>query len=192
MNAIVVLAHPNQKSLNAALAQTAVEALKINPKIQHIDFLDLYHEQFPPALVFGGKKRRRDMVSDPDFESYRQRISQAQFLIFVYPIWWGRPPAILLGFIDQVFARGFAYTFQGKLPQGLLKGKQAWCVSTMHSPTIYPPLFLRNAHKMMMKRATLGFCGIRPVHFLSFGSMEEKSSRQGKALARVRKVLSKI
>ena len=192
MNAIVILAHPNKTSLNAALAQTAVESLKNNPRIKNIDFLNLYEEQFPAALVFGKEKRRRDMATDPEFESYRQRLNQAHLLVFVYPIWWGRPPAILLGFIDQVFAQGFAYTFRGKLPLGLLKGKQAWCISTMHSPRWYPPLLLRNAHHMIMKRATLGFCGIRPVGFLSFGNMEEKGSRQKKALTRVRNTLSTI
>lgn len=42
-------------------------------------------------------------------EKYRNQITWADKIVFVYPIWWGRPPAMLMGYIDQLFAANFAY-----------------------------------------------------------------------------------
>lgn len=64
-------------------------------------------------LVFNENKRRRDMHIDPKLEKYREQIRQADKIVFVYPIWWGRPPAMLLGYIDQMFASNFAYREKG-------------------------------------------------------------------------------
>ncbi|BBP91564.1 hypothetical protein BsIDN1_51820 [Bacillus safensis] len=116
--------------------------------------IDLYQEKkFNPVLVFFNeeKKKRRDMHKDPDIRVYQDKIKWADKIVFVYPIWWGRPPAMLLGFIDRMFAANFAYRQTGGLlPEGLLKGKSAVCVSTMQGPANYPLFFfLQNAHKML-------------------------------------------
>lgn len=45
-------------------------------------------------------------------------------IVFVYPIWWGRPPAMLLGYIDQLFAANFAYRDKkGGVSRGTCKRK---------------------------------------------------------------------
>ncbi|MGA3882576.1 NAD(P)H-dependent oxidoreductase, partial [Bacillus pumilus] len=73
----------------------------------------------------------------------------------------------------RMFAANFAYRQTGgRVPEGLLKGKSAVCVSTMHGPTNYPLFFLQNAHKIFMKRALLHYVGIKPVKFFEFGMMD--------------------
>lgn len=131
MNALLVYAHPNHTSLNYAFFRAVQEGIEHNPAISGVEAIDLYAEEFDPALVFHEKKRRCDMHTDPHFEAYREKIKRADLLVFIYPIFWGRPPAMLLGFIDQNFSANFAYRHEGLLPEGLLKGKQAVCVSTM-------------------------------------------------------------
>ncbi len=103
MNALLIYAHPNHASLNYAFFEAVQEGIRHNPAITEVDVIDLYDEDFNPTLVFHEKKRRRDMHSDPDFEIYREKIKRADLLVFIYPIFWGRPPAMLLGFIDQNF-----------------------------------------------------------------------------------------
>ncbi len=101
--------------------------------------------------------------------------------MFVYPIWWGRPPAMLLGFIDRMFAANFAYRDRpGLFPEGLLAGKSAVCVSTMKGPAHYPRFWLNNAHQVLMKRALFGIVGIKRVTFFEFGNMEKKDGDQEK------------
>ena len=192
MNALLVYAHPNHASLNYSFLQAVQAGIKVNPVISKTEMIDLYEEDFEPALVFHEKKRRRDMHADPDFALYREKVNQADLLVFIYPIFWGRPPAMLLGFIDQVFAANFAYRHEGLLPEGLLKGKQAVCVSTMKGPSLYSRFYLRNAHKILMKRALFQFVGIRKVKIFEFGGMEKKDGKQKKYLNRTKAFFSEL
>jgi NAD(P)H dehydrogenase (quinone) len=173
MKILVIYTHPDHKSLCYAFLQKVIKGSNENPNVKGLQVLDLYKENFNPILVFNEHKRRRDMYRDPHLEKYREQLTWADKIVFVYPIWWGRPPAMLLGYIDQLFAANFAYRDKkGLLPEGLLKGKSVVCISTMKGPTKYPLLWLNNAHKVLMKRALFGFVGIKKVKFFEFGNME--------------------
>ncbi|GLC87025.1 NAD(P)H-dependent oxidoreductase [Lysinibacillus piscis] len=193
MNTLIVYTYPNHQSLNYAFLQQVIKGCQENPAIDNIQVLDLYEEQFDPRLVFHEQKRRRDMYRDPQMEKYREQLIWADKIVFVYPIWWGRPPAMLLGYIDQLFAANFAYRDKkGLLPEGLLKGKSVVCVSTMKGPTHYPLLWLHNAHKILMKRALFSFVGMKRVKFFEFGSMESNKGKQQKKLEHVYRYFQKI
>lgn len=128
------------------------------------------------------------MHKDPALEKYREQIRWADRLVFIYPIFWGRPPAMLLGYIDRMFASNFAYRDRpGKVyPEGLLKGKRVVCISTMKGPGPYILLTLNNAHKALMRKAVFQFVGIRDIKFFEFGSMESPKGNQAKKLNKVR------
>jgi len=193
MKMLVVFTYPNHNSLNYAFFQQVLKASKENTKVKEIQVLDLYEEGFNPLLVFNEQKRRRDMHIDPNLEKYRQQMDWADKLVFVYPIWWGRPPAMLLGYIDQMFASNFAYRDKkGLFPEGLLKGKSVVCVSTMKGPTHYPLLWLNNAHKILMRKALFNFVGIKKVKFFEFGNMESPKGNHRKKLEKVYNYFRKI
>ncbi|OKL36901.1 NAD(P)H-dependent oxidoreductase [Domibacillus mangrovi] len=193
MKMLVIYTYPNHKSLSYAFLQKVIKGSKENPNIKELQVLDLYGEDFNPLLVFNEHKRRRDMHQDPHFEKYRKQITWADKIVFVYPIWWGRPPAMLMGYIDQLFAANFAYRDnKGLLPEGLLKGKSVVCVSTMKGPTNYPLLWLNNAHKILMKRALFHFVGIKKVKFFEFGNMESPKGKQIKKLEKVYRYFKKV
>lgn len=188
MKTLIIYTHPNHHSLSHAFLLRTLQGLQDNPHVQEQDIqvLDLYAEGFDPLLVFNEHKRRRDMHLDPALEKYRKQLLWADKIIFIYPIWWGRPPAMLLGYIDQMFASNFAYREKGGLlPEGLLKGKSVVCVSTMKGPTLYPLLWLGNAHKMLMGKALLRYVGIKKVKFFEFGGMEKAQGTQLKKLDRI-------
>ena len=186
MKTLVIYTYPNHKSLNYAFLQRVIKGSNENPNIKELQVVDLYEEHFNPVLVFNEQKRRRDMHTDPYLEKYREQIEWADKIVFIYPIWWGRPPAMLMGYIDQLFASNFAYKDKkGLFPEGLLKGKSVVCVSTMKGPTHYPFLWLNNAHKVLMKRALFNFVGIKKVKFFEFGNMESSRESQIKKLEKV-------
>jgi NAD(P)H dehydrogenase (quinone) len=188
MKTLVIYTHPNHESLCYAFLQKVLLGSRENPNITDVKVLDLYEEQFNPVLIFNEKMRRRDMHVDPKLEKYREQIIWAEKIVFIYPIWWGRPPAMLLGYIDQVFASNFAYKDKGGLfPEGLLKGKSVVCISTMQGPKYYPLIWLNNAPKVLMKRALLNYVGIRKVKFFEFGSMESPKGRQKEKLDKIYK-----
>jgi len=177
MRNLLIYAHPNHESLCAGLYQSALKGLETSS--QEVLTIDLYAEQFDPVLIYNAEKRRRDMYLDPSLEEYRTKILWADRLIFIYPIFWGRPPAMLLGFIDRIFASNFAYRDTGGLfPEQLLKGKSAVCISTMKGPAGYMHLWLGNAHQNLMKKALFSFVGIKGVKFFEFGDVEKKNGKQ--------------
>ncbi|WP_144667161.1 NAD(P)H-dependent oxidoreductase [Bacillus altitudinis] len=186
MNVLIIYTHPHHNSLNGAFFKEILKGSEENPNVQEVRIIDLYQDKFDPVLIFNEEKKRRDMHKDPEIQEYQEKIKWADNIVFVYPIWWGRPPAMLLGFIDRIVAANFAYRQTGGLlPEGLLKGKRAVCVSTMQGPTHYPFFFLQNAHKVLMKRALLQYVGIKPVKFFEFGMMESPKGKHDVKLKRI-------
>jgi len=194
MNVLIIFTHPAPESLNRSFLNSALDGLNTNRQVDGVEVLDLYRENFDPALVFNTEKRRRDMMKDPDLELYREKIRKADCLIFIYPIWWGRPPAMLMGFFDRVMAAGYAYrNREGSLfPEGLLKGKRVICISTMKGPSGYIRAWLNNAHKVLMRRALFNFVGIRKVKFFEFGSMEKSGGNQTGKMEKIGSYMRKL
>lgn len=190
MNTLVIYTHPNHNSLNHALL-TAVEAA-LKAKVATYRIIDLYKENFNPVLVYNEDFRRRDMHKDPEMAKYREALLWADRIVMIYPIFWGRPPAMLLGFVDRLFASNFAYRDSGGLlPEGLLKGKEVVVVSTMKGPTHYMRLLFRNAHQILMRRALFNFVGIKKVKFFEFGGLEGSTPKEAKNRQRAFKTVGK-
>ncbi|WP_127495862.1 NAD(P)H-dependent oxidoreductase [Paenibacillus glycanilyticus] len=186
MKTLIIYTHPNHNSLSYSFLQKTIQGLQENNQVEEIQVLDLYAESFDPLLVFNENKRRRDMHADPELDRHRQQLLWAEKIVLVYPIWWGRPPAMLLGYIDRMFASNFAYRDNGKLlPEGLLKGKSVVCISTMKGPSLYPLFWLNNAHKVLMRKALFSYVGIKKVKFFEFGGMEKKQGKQEQNLERI-------
>ena len=122
MKISVILAHPDKKSFNHAIAAAAIETLKKNG--HEVFFHDLYAEEFDPLLT--SEEIPRDAALPVEVEKHCNEISAADGVVIVHPNWWGQPPAILKGWVDRVIRPGVAYEFleddQGEgVPCGLLK-----------------------------------------------------------------------
>jgi NAD(P)H dehydrogenase (quinone) len=48
--------------------------------------------------------------------------------VFVFPIWWLGLPAIPKGWVDRVFAAGFAYGGGRQFGNGVMRGKRVMCI----------------------------------------------------------------
>ncbi len=106
----------------------------------------------------------------------QEAIGWAEHLVIIYPLWLGGMPAILKGFLEQVFRPGFAFKYSPKgLGIKLLKGKSARVVVTMGMPAfIYRWYF--GAHSLKsLKRNILSFVGIGPIRTNIIGSIATTS-----------------
>ncbi|MGO4900331.1 NAD(P)H-dependent oxidoreductase [Bacillus sp. GM2] len=173
MQTAVIYAHPNPNSFNGAILNQVIKALEDGK--HSYDVIDLYKDRFDPVLLFDEKKRRSDMKHDPETAEYRRIVKNADHLIFIYPLWWGGMPAIMKGFIDRVFAAGEAYTYQGKLPKGLLKARAATVYYTADAPSWYLRFWRRDADWVTVKDVMLKFCGVRRVKRLLFAGVKDSS-----------------
>lgn len=134
-----------------------------------LDFDPHVHTPYPNQQAF-----------ENDILKARELILWAEHLVFVYPTWWGTMPALLKGFLDRVLTPDFAFrTCEGGTGyQGLLGGRSAQLITTMDTPPLIHRLIYRQPGRNAMARATLGFCGIRPVRSLVCGSVKDASLQQ--------------
>jgi len=175
MKIVLISAHPNPNSLNGSVKTTVARGFR--DAGHDVREIDLYEERFDPVLVVNETRRRRDLHLDPDTARYRELLAWADRLVFVYPLWWQGPPAIMKGFIDRVIVSNFAYTYEGKkkgalLPNGLFRGKSAWVVYTSDTPrwaAWFDPGYL------VMKYYVLSYIGIRRTRRTMITSVKRKT-----------------
>ena len=136
MKHLVIAAHPRADSLTMCLARTYVEELATHGH-QHT-LHDLYRMQFDPVLTSREMAEAGTGRAPAEVLQAQQDIEVAEVVAVIYPLWWLSMPAILKGYIDRVFARGFAYkSFSGQV-QGLLSGRR--CVLVTLSGSALPVL----------------------------------------------------
>jgi putative NADPH-quinone reductase len=165
MRISVILAHPDPKSFNHAIAQTAVEAIKANKHT--IFFHDLYQEKFDPLL--NSEELTKDAVLPAAIKQHCQEIAEADGIIIVHPNWWGQPPAILKGWVDRVIRPGVAYEFQegdsGEgIPNGLLKARAALVFNTSTTETQREKNVFGDPLETIWKNCISGLCGVTNFH----------------------------
>jgi len=155
MRALIVFAHPEPRSFNGALKDLAVETL--TDAGHEVRLSDLY------ALKFGAVTGPEDFDcdrADPEFLSIareqahahktgafapeilaeQEKVLWADLVILQFPMWWFGMPAIMKGWVDRVFARGFAYGAGRKYDTGLLAGRLAMLsITTGTSADTYAP-----------------------------------------------------
>ncbi len=168
MHYLVVLAHPYAKSYCHAVYERVTQSLEQSGHT--VDRLHLDAEDFDPVM------RGDDLAvyakgqsANAAVPAYQARIDAAQQLIFIFPIWWEVMPALLKGFIDKVFTKGWAYE-----PSRLgVKGKlghieRAVIVTTMNTPKWAYRWLYGNAVQRALVRGTLRKCGVGKVEWLAF------------------------
>ncbi len=179
MNILIVYSHPNLNSFCGALKDAFAEGAQ---NAGHdISLVDLYAENFQPVLP--QSELAGEEISDA-VKSHQEKVKRADVLVFVYPVWWFRAPAIFEGWIDRVFSVGFAFNFKQIIgnygrPVGLLKGKQAIIINTYGSPALFTKYFYMNIPFRRIKRGVLKMCGIKKIKRINcwsvpFVSQEKK------------------
>ena len=145
MNVLIVYAHPEPKSFNGAMKDVAVETLR--GAGHEVVESDLYAMRFHAAVGaddFLGERADPDFLSvateqtkafqngtlAPEVVAEQEKLKRADLLILQFPIWWFGMPAIMKGWADRVFARGFAYIAGRKYDTGMFCGKSAIVAAT--------------------------------------------------------------
>ena len=152
MNILIVYAHPQPHSLNGALKDFSVQRLQAQGHTAQVS--DLYAMQWkapidaadslavPVGQHFHPSQDSRyayaNGVQSPDIAQEQDKLRWADTVILQFPLWWFSMPAILKGWIDRVYAYGFAYgvgehsdkRWGERYGQGTMSGKRAMLVVT--------------------------------------------------------------
>lgn len=161
MNIYLLLAHPDKDSFNGQLADAYCQRAR---QLGHVvRYQQLGEMTFDPILHKGYKAVQS---LEPDLLEAQQNIRWCNKWVIVYPVWWGNVPALLKGFLDRTLYSGFAYRYHDNNPfwDKLLAGREAELITTCDAPGFWLWWQYRNSDINALKRATLEFCGIRPVH----------------------------
>jgi putative NADPH-quinone reductase len=182
MNILLVLAHPEAASFNHALAQAARDALRA---LGHdVAYHDLYAEGFDPVLT--GREIPRTGPLPPVVARHCLELQAAEGLVLVHPNWWGKPPAILAGWVDRVFRVDVAYRFlegdQGEgVPEGLLKCRQALVLNTSNTALARERAVFGDPLQKIWCDCILKFCGIGKVRRRMFETVVTSTLAQRQA-----------
>jgi len=151
MKALIIHAHPEEKSFSSALKNTAVEYFSSNGN--EVKVSDLYKMGFNPV---GGKHDFKES-NNKDFFKYQieqanafskdlfaddvkdelEKFLWADVIIFNFPLWWFSVPAILKGWVDRVFAMGFCYgAGKGIYEKGTFRDKTSFLCLTTGGPSV--------------------------------------------------------
>ncbi|WP_313015332.1 NAD(P)H-dependent oxidoreductase [Brevundimonas sp.] len=152
MNVLIVFAHPEPRSLNASLRDIAIEELEAQGHTVQVS--DLYamgwtsevdRPDFPALgaddrLMPAGASRDafKGGTLTEDVKAEIDKLLWADTLILQFPLWWYAMPAILKGWVDRVYAYGFAYgvgehsdkRWGDRFGEGRLAGKRAMLIVT--------------------------------------------------------------
>lgn len=123
MNVLIVYAHPEPLSLTGSLKNFAVE--RLTQAGHQVQVSDLYAMKWKAALdaddsLEGPATARFDPSLDSqrafangmqsaDIAREQQKLRWADAVLLQFPLWWFSMPAILKGWVERVYAYGFAY-----------------------------------------------------------------------------------
>ncbi|MDN6682571.1 MAG: NAD(P)H-dependent oxidoreductase [Enterobacterales bacterium] len=152
MKVLLVYAHPEPKSLNGSLKNFTIQHLQNAG--HEVQVSDLYAMNWKAALDANDSKNRLDEtyfdasldsqhafkngLQSDDIALEQSKLLWADTVIFQFPLWWFSMPAIMKGWVERVYAYGFAYGvgehndshWGDRYGEGTLAGKRAMLMVT--------------------------------------------------------------
>ncbi|MBU2978790.1 NAD(P)H-dependent oxidoreductase [Alteromonas sp. C1M14] len=142
--ALIVYAHPEPTSLTCQFVSETIQTLEqrghtvLKSDLYGMGWKAVFDESDFPNRI---NKDRLEFIQESrnayttnqqtqDITKEQQKLLAADIVIFHFPLWWFGMPAILKGWIDRVYAYGFAYGYKDegnhyRYGDGIFKGKQA-------------------------------------------------------------------
>lgn len=102
----VIACHPEAESFTMSVARAYCDAVKARG--QAAILRDLYRIDFDPILKASERLPASPFVPSPDVGEELAQIAGSSVFVFVYPLWFGTPPAMLKGYVERVLGAGFS------------------------------------------------------------------------------------
>ena len=149
---LIVHAHPEPRSLTARMKDYMADHLRAQGHVVEVsdlyamgwkatlDRADFAHldPKEPVRPMEDSQRALETGTQSPDVQAEQDKLRRADAVILHFPLWWFTMPAILKGWIDRVYAHGFAYGvgehsdrhWGDRYGEGTLAGKRAMLVVT--------------------------------------------------------------
>lgn len=172
---VIVLGHPAPGSFNHEVAERYCKTVRENG--QEAVVRDLYALEFDPCLRADRRPGHATGMS-ADVAHEIGFLRQADVIVFVYPIWFGMPPAIIKGYVDRVL--GVALTpkdIRDHHTDSVLAGVSLTTLSSSATTRLW-----LDEHGQMgsirqaFDRYLMGIFGMRDAGHVHFGAIVEGMS----------------
>ncbi|MEQ2263446.1 hypothetical protein XENORESO_007835 [Xenotaenia resolanae] len=177
---LIVYAHQSSGSFNAAAKNTAVEVLTAQGcTVEVSDLYDMGFKATATAEDIKGEVMNAEnfcymketklaweqgKLSD-DITKEQSKLTEADLVIFQFPMYWFGVPAILKGWIDRVLTNGFAFSQEKRYSQGIFKDKRAMLSFTTGSlESMFHPTGINgdmNVTLWPLQTGILHYCGFQ-------------------------------
>lgn len=177
MNVLIVHAHYEPQSFNAALKDLAVETLAgAGHAVQVSDLYAMAWNPVASAADFGERKnpdyctyaleQRHGAETGtlaPDIKAEIEKVEWCDLLVLNFPVFWFSMPAILKGWLDRVFVSGRFYGGKRFYDRGGMTGKRAMLTFTLGGqPHMFGPEAIHGEMDLLLRplqRGTLAYAG---------------------------------
>ena len=177
MNVLIVHAHYEPQSFNAALKDIAVSTLtRAGHEVRVSDLYAMNWNPVASAADFSARsnpdycvyalEQRKGAESETLAEDIRAEIEKVEWcdlLIFNFPVFWFSVPAIMKGWIDRVFVSGRFYGGKRFYDGGGMRGKKAMTTLTLGGQNhMFGEDAIHGELDVMLRpilRGSLAYCG---------------------------------
>jgi NAD(P)H dehydrogenase (quinone) len=166
MHALIVVAHPNPNSFTHALGKRVAEGISGPGSLHSVEIADLAAERFDPRFTASDiSVHLRQRPASDDIAAEQARVDRADALVLVYPVYWWSMPALLKGWIERVFANGWAYDegADGRLVKKLQRLPVHLVASAGANQRTYARHGYFGAMKTQIDHGIFNYCGARVV-----------------------------
>lgn len=170
MKKLIIISHPSSKWFSHHIAWNYIKWSQEN---QDETFLiDLYDKEYKQDFL--EYEDLKDIQIDEKTKRIQEKISWADEIVFISPIWWFDCTAIMKNFFDKNFTSWFAFKYENWKPVWLLSWKSARVFFTADWPSfLYKMIYF--VFFVIWKFWRLWFCGIKVKTIKIFWEMIKKS-----------------
>lgn len=168
----IVQGHPDPRG--GHLCHAAAEAYRAAATAEGhvVRIIDVANADFP-LLRTREEFEAADLPAD--IARAQDAIRWCEHMVVIYPLWLGTLPALLKGFLEQVFRYGFGMQ---KLANGrgfrrLLKGRSVRIIVTMGMPAAVYRWYFRAHGLKSLQGGVLSLAGFGPIRAKLIGSVEQ-------------------
>lgn len=155
-NRLIITAHPASYGFTHKIAERyKAIAEKMGDEVEILDLYDRkYRQEF---LEFENIK---EVESDETVLLIQGKITWADEIVLVFPIWWSHIPAIMKNFLDRNLTSGFAFEYRKDGFHKLLEGKESRIFATADGPWfVYKVMDF--FYTFMWRKVIFGYCGVK-------------------------------
>jgi len=171
MHSLIITAHPRASGFTHRIAESYQ---KKQISLGHtVELIDLCHPD--NAQSYAEFVDESHLIEDESTKRMQEKISKADELVWIFPVWWMDAPAIMKNFWDRNFTSDFAFRYlTGGKVEKLISEKTNKVYATAGGPGAIIGFFMG----LIWKMGRFGFLGMKTTTFKVLGNFPKRTEAE--------------